>query len=75
MRTDIGFSLVCSICGGALEADSDKSGFEYSSAYKATASMKIKPCRQCYSKAKEPARLIARAISIIANEEDDIIKL
>jgi C4-type Zn-finger protein len=64
MRTDIRFKLTCSVCGGALEADSDKSKIDYNSAFVANSVMAIKPCSVCYSNAKEPARMIARALKM-----------
>ena len=64
MRTDIRFKLICSICGNVLEADSDRSKMEYPSAFVANSVMAVKPCSVCYSRAREPVRMIARALKI-----------
>lgn len=65
MRTNIHFKIKCSICGNELEADPDKSKFEYNNAYTAEAVMAIKPCNGCYKKAARPVRLLKQALSEI----------
>ncbi|MCP4090265.1 MAG: hypothetical protein GY746_10785 [Gammaproteobacteria bacterium] len=65
MRTDIRFKLVCSKCGNDLEADNDRSEMEYNSAFMAVSKMAIKPCSECYRKARQPLEMISNALKQI----------
>ena len=65
MRTEIVFKLVCAVCGDQLEADHNRSNIAAHNAGNAESNMAIVPCKQCMNKAKEPARLIAKALRLI----------
>lgn len=67
MRTEISFKLVCSKCGDTLECDSntpDRNKVTFGSAYKAEASLAIKPCERCMEKATEPLKLMKKALGV-----------
>jgi|GEM_PF-4353641 hypothetical protein len=68
MRTEISFKLVCSQCGETLEcyaSTKERNCVHFGSAYKAEASLAIKPCDKCMAAAKEPARLMRQALGLM----------
>lgn len=69
MRTNINFRLVCAKCGNEMEADLEKSKMHASGCEEATAKVAIEPCMTCYRKAKEPERLINKALELIKEQK------
>mgnify|MGYP001566199391 CR=1 FL=1 len=75
MRNSLVMQFCCSECGGALNLDYDdprsteNRNFNYDN--KITGSLKVHnyitvhPCKYCFDKAKEPALMIKKAISLI----------
>ena len=67
MRTKLSFELVCAECGEILECDpdmKDDNRVRFNSAFTAEGKMAIKPCQRCIDDAKEPMRLIHKALEL-----------
>ena len=71
IRTEIVLRCQCSQCGQELEVDPTSSGQYCASAVNFTNAIAIRPCSKCYREARQPARLMAEALSKFAALEED----